>query len=305
MNTIWRVSSYLFQHRLLFALTLIFAVSMVGLEMAVPWTVRSLLGKVEAEASFDQLWAGIITIGLLYLGSAGFNGLRIVVNNTLEQRVLLAMRRDIHQKLLHLPISFFDQRKSGDISSRVIEDVANVERALLDGTEMGSRAIFTIVGVTVFLFILNPLLATLVFLPVPLLIVGGYFYAKGSRRIWKRVREAGGDLNSLLVEDIQGNRLIQTFGLQTREGGRFEELAERWNPLLDPVAQQNLVEDINSLARDFLRRMKVSFRLVPPTKERVEEWADRLCQNEAFHQIRRHQDLKEYLKLYMLIVLGK
>ncbi|MFP4539990.1 MAG: ABC transporter ATP-binding protein [Opitutales bacterium] len=231
MNTIWRVSSYLFQHRLLFALTLIFAVSMVGLEMAVPWTVRSLLGKVEAEASFDQLWAGIITIGLLYLGSAGFNGLRIVVNNTLEQRVLLAMRRDIHQKLLHLPISFFDQRKSGDISSRVIEDVANVERALLDGTEMGSRAIFTIVGVTVFLFILNPLLATLVFLPVPLLIVGGYFYAKGSRRIWKRVREAGGDLNSLLVEDIQGNRLIQTFGLQTREGGRFEELAERFKRL--------------------------------------------------------------------------
>ncbi|MFW5880719.1 MAG: hypothetical protein ACOCU9_03730 [Spirochaetota bacterium] len=85
----------------------------------------------------------------------------------------------------------------------------------------------------------------------------------------------------------------------------LEELADRWNPLLDPVAQQNLVEDINSLARDFLRRMKVSFRLVPPTKERVEEWADRLCQNEAFHQIRRHQDLKEYLKLYMLIVLGK
>ena len=82
-------------------------------------------------------------------------------------------------------------------------------------------------------------------------------------------------------------------------------LAERWNPLLDPVAQQNLVEDINSLARDFLRRMKVSFRLIPPTKERVEEWADRLCQNEAFQQIRRRQDLKEYIKLYMLTVLGK
>lgn len=85
----------------------------------------------------------------------------------------------------------------------------------------------------------------------------------------------------------------------------LEELADRWNPLLDPVAKQNLVEDINSLARDFLRRMKVSFRLVPPTQERIEEWADRLCQNEAFHQIRRRQDLKAYIKLYMLTVLGK
>lgn len=85
----------------------------------------------------------------------------------------------------------------------------------------------------------------------------------------------------------------------------LDELAERWNPLLDPVAKQNLVEDINSLARDFLRRMKVSFRLVPPTRERVNEWADRLCRNEAFAQIRRRDDLKEYLKLYMLTVLTK
>ena len=83
------------------------------------------------------------------------------------------------------------------------------------------------------------------------------------------------------------------------------ELAERWNPLLDPVAKEHLVEDVNSLARDFLRRMKVSFRLVPPTRDRVNEWADRLCRNDAFAQIRRRDDLKEYLKLYMLTVLSK
>jgi ATP-binding cassette subfamily B protein len=225
MNTIWRVSKYLFAHRLLFGLTLFFAISMVGMEMAVPWMVRDVLGRVAAEASIDELWGVVVVIALLYLGSALFNGLRIIINNILEQRVLLEMRREIHQKLLNLPIAFFDQRKSGDISSRVIEDVANVERALLDGTEMGSRAIFTIVGVTIFLFILNPLLAGMVFLPVPILVIGGIFYAKGSRRIWKKVREAGGDLNSLLVEDIQGNRLIQTFGLQLREGQRFEQLA--------------------------------------------------------------------------------
>lgn len=85
----------------------------------------------------------------------------------------------------------------------------------------------------------------------------------------------------------------------------LEELIERWNPLIDPVAKGNLVEDINSLSRDFLRRMKVSFRLVPPNRLRVQEWADRLSQNEAFEQIPRRDDLKEYLQLYMLSVLGK
>ncbi len=83
------------------------------------------------------------------------------------------------------------------------------------------------------------------------------------------------------------------------------ELADRWNPLLDVVAKENLVEDVNSLSRDFLRRMKVSFRMIPPTRDRVNEWADSLVQADAFSQIRRIDDLKEYIKLYMLTLLGK
>lgn len=231
MKTIWRVSTYLFQHRTLFGLTLFFAIGMVGLELAVPKVVQKMLQQLETDASLGALGGGIAIITGLYFGSAVFNGIRIIINNTLEQKVLLNMRRDLHQKLLNLPVSFYDQRKSGDISSRVIEDVANVERALLDGTEMGSRAIVMILGASTMLFLMNPLLALFVFLPVPILIVGGIFYARGSRRVWKVVREAAGDLNSLLVEDIQGNRLIQTFGLQKREGRRFDGLGLRLKDL--------------------------------------------------------------------------
>lgn len=226
MNTIWRVSQYLFRYKRLFALTLLFAVAMVGMEIAVPRVVQGILENVRDTRALNDLWIGVAVIVGLFFGSAVFNGLRIWINNTLEQQVLLDMRRDIHQKLLNLPVSFYDQRKSGDISSRVIEDVATVERALLDGTEMGSRALVTILGVTAMLFLNNPLLAWLVFLPVPILLAWGYLYAKGSRIVWKRVRESAGDLNSLLVEDIQGNRLIQTFGLQRREGARFEQRAQ-------------------------------------------------------------------------------
>jgi ABC-type multidrug transport system fused ATPase/permease subunit len=225
MNTIWRVSQYLFRYRGLFLLTLGFAIAMVGMEIAVPRVVREILEEVQTSQSMSALSWGVLTIALLFLGAAIFNGLRIVVNNILEQRVLLDMRREIHQKLLNLPVSFYDQRKSGDISSRVIEDVATVERALLDGTEMGSRALVTIIGVSIMLFLNNPTLAWLVFLPVPILLTWGVFYAKGSRKVWREVRDSSGDLNSLLVEDIQGNRLIQTFGLQKREGQRFENLA--------------------------------------------------------------------------------
>lgn len=224
-SVILRVSQYLFKYPWLFGAVQGLAIGMTLLSIAIPKTIESILSGIADSAESAQLLMGIILITLLYFGSELLNGLRIVFNNTLEQRVLFDMRRDLHEKLLRLPVSFFDQRKSGEISSRVIEDVMAVERALLDGTEMGGRAVIMIIGVSVMLFLTNPFLALFVFLPVPLLIAGGYVYSKGSRRVWKKVRESAGDLNSLLVEDIQGNRLIQTFALQERESRRFQEKA--------------------------------------------------------------------------------
>lgn len=225
-NTILRVSAYLFRYKGLFWITIGLAAGMALLEIAVPLQIKSIFDGIEATKEFSGLISGVALITAFYIGSEILNCFRIRINNTLEQRVLLEMRRDLHSKLLRLPVSFYDQRKSGEISSRVIEDVASVERALLDGTEQGTSAIIRIVVITIALFQMQPFLAWFVFLPVPILLTAGVFYAKRSRKIWKGVRESAGDLNSLLVEDIQGNRLIQTFGLQKRESARFEERAE-------------------------------------------------------------------------------
>lgn len=225
-STILRVSAYLFRYKAMFWLTIGLAAAMTLLEVAVPYAIKEILDGIQTTGSMSTLAWGVAIIALFYIGSEIFNSLRIRVNNTLEQQVLLEMRRDLHTKLLHLPVSFYDQRKSGEISSRVIEDVAAVERALLDGTEQGTGALLKIVGITWILFLMQPSLAWCVFLPVPILLAVGVLYSKRSRKIWKGVRESAGDLNSLLVEDIQGNRLIQTFGLQDRESERFEEKAE-------------------------------------------------------------------------------
>ena len=224
-NTILRVSSYLFRYKGLFWLTIGLAAGMTVLEVAAPKMIQVILDSIQENGQLSALLWGVGIIGLLYIGSEVLNSLRIRVNNRLEQQVLLEMRRDLHEKLLRLPASFYDQRKSGEISSRVIEDVAAVERALLDGTEQGTGAILRIVGITAILFTMEPALAWGVFLPVPILLILGIFYSKKSRTVWKGVRESAADLNSLLVEDIQGNRLIQSFGLQARESARFDAKA--------------------------------------------------------------------------------
>ena len=114
---------------------------------------------------------GIIIIACLFLLKEILNCLRIRTNNKLEQKVIFKLRSDLHKKLLNLPISFYDKRKSGDIASRVVEDVQNVERAILDGTEQGVIALLTLFGATVMMFTQEPRLAALVFLPLPILMV--------------------------------------------------------------------------------------------------------------------------------------
>ena len=227
-QVIRRISKYLFEHKPLFATTLLLACLMTALSVFVPTVIQQVLDRIFETESFSSniLIQGIILIGFMFLIKEVLNCLRIRVNNKLEQKVIFKIRKDLHDKLLDLPISFYDRRKSGEIASRVVEDVQNVERAILDGTEQGVIAILTLAGVTSMMFLQEPRLAFLVFLPLPILVILGFRYAKISKKNWKAVREASGDLNSLLVEDIQGNRLIQAFALKSREKNRFDKIGK-------------------------------------------------------------------------------
>lgn len=227
-GVIHRISKYLFEHKVLFATTLLLACIMTGLSVFVPTVIQEVLDEIfETDlVENDILINGIVLIGFMFLAKEILNCLRIRVNNKLEQKVIFKIRKDLHDKLLDLPISFYDRRKSGEIASRVVEDVQNVERAILDGTEQGIIAFLTLGGVTTMMFLQEPRLAFLVFLPLPVLIILGFNYAKVSKRNWKAVREASGELNSLLVEDIQGNRLIQAFALKSRERNRFNKIGK-------------------------------------------------------------------------------
>ena len=227
-QVIRRISKYLFEHKPLFATTLLLACLMTALSVFVPTVIQQVLDRIFETESFSSniLIQGIILIGFMFLIKEVLNCLRIRVNNKLEQKVIFKIRKDLHDKLLELPISFYDRKKSGEIASRVVEDVQNVERAILDGTEQGVIAILTLAGVTSMMFLQEPRLAFLVFLPLPILVILGFRYAKISKKNWKAVREASGDLNSLLVEDIQGNRLIQAFALKSREKNRFNEIGK-------------------------------------------------------------------------------
>ena len=223
MKTIWRVSGYLFRYKAMFWMTIGLAITSTLFVMVIPLVTRYVINEVLPEKEMGNLWLAICTIAGCFFMRELFNSFRIRLNNTLEQKVLIDIRKDLHDKLMELPIGYFDSRKSGDIASRVIEDVESVERVILDGTEQGSTAILTVLGVASIMFYFEPTLATLMILPIPIMLVMQRFHFRAQGKNWRKVRAAAGELNSLLIEDIQGNRLINSFALKNQEKKRFQE----------------------------------------------------------------------------------
>lgn len=150
-----------------------------------------------------------------------FNSLRIRVNNRLEQNVIYDMRCQVYARLQRLPVGWFDPRASGDLMTRVIEDVNNVERLLIDGVEQGTVALLSIVGALVLMLTYSPLLTAVALIPAPLLVTGALWYTLTAHKRYRRQREAASALNALLMDNLQGVRQIKAFGREEHEDRRF------------------------------------------------------------------------------------
>jgi len=82
--------------------------------------------------------------------------------------------------------------------------------------------------------------------------------------------------------------------------GTLAQLAEKWNPLYAAAQKKNLVEDVNSLVRDFLRPVRRSFLLRPPDLKRIHALAEQLSTSKSLAQIKKRDALLRYIELYMI-----
>ncbi len=162
----------------------------------------------------------LIVAGSFFLRDA-LNALRIRFNNTFEQAVIFDLRRDLYSTLQRLPLRWYDQRATGDIITRVIDDVTNMERVLIDGVEQGIVALLQIIGVGFVLFYLNPRLAAWMLLPVPVMIGGAAWYTMTARFRYRDQRRAASAMNALLLDNLQGVRQIKSYAREETELERF------------------------------------------------------------------------------------
>jgi ABC-type multidrug transport system fused ATPase/permease subunit len=227
MKSILRVFSYLKQYPFHAFAQLGCAIGMTLATFVFPNATRHVIDNIiphpERHTEFG-FWIALAFVGFLL--KDGLNSLRIMVNNTFEQKVIFDIRSDLYEKIQRLPLRWFDTKRTGDVMTRVVEDVTNMERVLIDGIEQGLVALLQVLGVGVFLFILNPTVALWATLPVPLLAVGAWFYSTKGRDRYKNQRDASSDLNALLHDNISGIRQIKAYAAEREELARFNRFSD-------------------------------------------------------------------------------
>src|SRR6266540_1984367 len=221
-----RVAAYLRPYRWMAAGNVACAVLSLAFALTYPQLMRLIIDQVIGEKRVELLTP--VMLGLLgaFLLRDWFNSLRIRVNNIFEQKVIYDMRRDVYARLQRLPVNYFDHRASGDLMTRVIEDVNAVERVLIDGTEQGTVAILSVIGVLGFMFHTDPKLAWAAMLPLPLLGAGAIWYTASAHRRYRAQRLAASAMNALLMDNLQGVRQIKAFGREVHEDARFARRAD-------------------------------------------------------------------------------
>src|SRR5580693_3672386 len=226
MKTVWRVFAYLKRYPWMAAGTLTCAVLSTLMVIVFPATTKWIINDVVRAHRPDKLLPLIAMAAIAFLLQHGFNALRIVLNNTFEQKVIFDLRSDLYSHIQLLPLRWFDNRATGDLMTRLLEDVTSVERVLIDGIEQGLMAVLQIVGVLAVMCFYSFKLTLVALSPVPFLAAGALWYTLTAHRRYRLQRRAASAMNALLHDNLSGIRQIRSFAREKEEHQRFNRVSD-------------------------------------------------------------------------------
>ena len=228
MNSLLRVLSYLKPYRGKVILTLFLAIFTTLLDLVPPWLTKVIVDNlVESSEMVGVYWA-IAALASVYFARNFTNHKRIVVNNQVEQNVVFDLRSDVYRSLQSLSLKYFENGSTGELMSRVNDDVNYVERIFIDGVEQVVTAVLTLIGISVILFYMHWKLALLALLPIPFLIYGAWVYTEKAHSQYHVVRKRAASMNSKLQDSISGIRETLSFNRQLHEIKQFDKKSREY-----------------------------------------------------------------------------
>ena len=221
---------------------------------------NGLVGKVLGTTkgiNFDKIAGILLTLLCLYIISSLFSYLQAFIMSGVNQKVTFRLREEIFKKMHKLPLAYFEKKTTGEILSRVTNDVDTLSQSLDQSISQVLTSLTTLIGVVVMMLSISPLmtLVTLIIIPIAFFMLG--FIMKHSQKYFLNQQKFLGDINGTIEEAYSGNVIVKLFNGEKKVQDEFLKNNERlyessWKAQFFSGLMQPIMNFIGNLGYDFI-----------------------------------------------------
>ena len=221
-----RLLTYVRPHARVFGIAILGMVATAATEPLFPALMKPLLdggfSGVNANPLFTPLTFSLALVGIFVLRGV-FHFVASYCSAWVSNRVVLDLRAAMFDRLIRFPASFFDERSSGALMSKIAYDVAGVTAAATSVLTVMVRDSLAVIGLLAWLFYINWKLTLVALAVFPLVSMVVRLFSRRLREMSRGAQEAMGTLSHVLQETIESHKVVKIFGAQEYESARFKK----------------------------------------------------------------------------------
>lgn len=220
-----RIFQYVGPHKWKLYLGLFFLLLTGGTALVFPLMLGSLIKTVEVKDFTKINEIGIYLIIVLSLQSV-FSYYRVYLFVNYTENTLAKLRQEVYFHMIKLPMSFFAQKRVGDLNSRMSADINQIQDTLTTTIAEFLRQFILIVGGIAWLLVISPKLTLLMLAIVPVVAVAAVIFGRFIRQTSKEVQEKIAESNTIIEETLQGITNVKAFANEFFENLRYKRSTE-------------------------------------------------------------------------------
>lgn len=195
------------------------------LSQAITELFNGLIKKYQGTGGIDFSKIGGILLFMLglYLAASAFGIIQGWIMSTISQKITYRMRKEISEKINRMPMNYFESRTTGEVLSRITNDVDTLGQSLNQSITQLITSVFTIIGVIVMMLSISVQMTGIAILIVPISMILIMIVVKNSQKYFKTQQEYLGVINGKVEETIGGYNIVRLFNDEENSLNEFEE----------------------------------------------------------------------------------
>jgi ATP-binding cassette subfamily B protein len=198
-----------------------------AMSLLYPQGIRIIVDGALSAQSLARIDRAAVLLVLIAAVQGVAVSIRYILFNIAGERAVTRIREQVFGRILDQEIGFFDERRTGELTSRLSSDTSVLQSAVSANISIGLRTAAQAVGGILFLFFTSPTLTLLMLAVVPPVALGAVWYGRKLRKLSKEVQDALAAANEIAEEAISGIRTVRSFTAEPAEARRYAVKTQR------------------------------------------------------------------------------